>query len=122
MLLISLPCKRRYGPLVPAGVHLEINYYFVAYELMKAGCPGLTHTLSDQLYECEMGRVKRAAGLGVWRAGNFPSNQERGFQRFGFENHFGAGGLSDLGQELGLLRGNSSAGVNLKPPFGAREG
>ena len=48
-----------------------------------------------------------------------PSNLPREFQRFGFENHFGAGVLSDSGYELGLLRVKSSPGVNLQPPFGS---
>jgi len=45
------------------------------------------------------------------------SNVPRGFQRFGFENHFGAGGFSDLGQGVGLLMVQSSPGVNPKPRF-----
>jgi len=40
-----------------------------------------------------------------------PSNLPRGFQRFGFENHFRSGNFSDLGQGLGLLMVKSSLGV-----------
>jgi len=47
-----------------------------------------------------------------------PSNLPRGFQRVGFENHFRAGGFSDIGYGLGLLMVKSSPGVNLKPRFG----
>jgi len=47
-----------------------------------------------------------------------PSNLLREFQRFGFENHFGAGGLSYLGYGIGLLRVKSSPGIHQNPPFG----
>ena len=47
-----------------------------------------------------------------------PWNLPRGFQRFGFENHFRAGVFSGLGSRLGLLMVKSSPGVNLKPCFG----
>jgi len=42
-------------------------------------------------------RTRRRGSSGVDR------NLPRGSQRFGFENHFRAGGFSDLGYGLGLL-------------------
>jgi len=47
-----------------------------------------------------------------------PSNLPKGFQRFGFENHFGAGVSSDLGLGLGLLRVQSLPRVHPNPFVG----
>jgi len=48
----------------------------------------------------------------------YPSNISSELQRFGFENHFRAGGFSDLGSGLGLRMIKSSPGVHPKPRFG----
>jgi len=69
-----------------------------------------------------IGFTPRPAPLAQPRNARRPSNLPRGFQRFGSENHFGAGVFSDLGQGLGYLGFKSSPEVNPIPPLWSYSG
>jgi len=99
--------------------HTSITQYTTP--LTTSRLYAIHHTILARTISCK-GRRRPGSLSSVARAASsparLPSNLPRGFQRFGFEYHFRAGGFSDLGYGVGLLMVQSSPGVHPKPRFG----
>jgi len=108
-------CGSPVGGVLPCRVPVFLG-------ICSSSCLSLALTLSQRGYtniftNCLRGSAVRAlanwSGLTPYR-----SNLPRGFQRFGFDNHFRAGCFSDLGYGLDLRMVKSSPGGNPKPRLG----